>query len=356
MITYSTGDIIDDYEIVEDLGRSDRHRNFKVKCRICGHYKTCSDVNIRRQNNHHSSRNCKDDYYKELIGHIYGDYENVGYHKSKNKGYLAVCKCQICGHIGKYHDGELNDDLKHSAERCKNAYYSGFIGKINGDFTIIEDARHTKFRHYYYCKCNKCGEVIKKSLSLLQKNQFKHGLECFKSVNDDLKYTFASRLGDIQARCNNPNHNNYIHYGSRGIKCDYEYPVDLYHDFIDEFKEYLKTHDISDCEFDRIDVNKNYSKDNLRITSNIVQNANKRNRRFFTMYNPKTKEVVLADSVGVFGRKYNLNPSAVSNVLCGLSKSVGIDKWRLVSTFRNPDKIQEHISNDNVTTNLIVSI
>lgn len=353
---YNIGDIIDDYEIIDDMGRSNNHRQYKMKCKICGHIKTCSDVNITKQDNHHSLRNCKDDYYKRLIGNTYGDYECIGYYKSENNGYLAKCKCKICGHIGNYHYGELNNNLKHNSDRCENDYYSSYIGKVVGDFTIIEYAGNTKFYHYYYCKCNKCGEIIKKSLNALLRTQFKHGLECFKAIKDDLKYTFTSRLDDIQARCNNPNHNNYNHYGGRGIKCEYEFPVDLYHDFIDEFREYLKTHDIIDCEFDRIDVNGNYTKDNLRIASNEIQNANRRTRRFFTMYNPKTKESVISDSVGIFGRKYGLNPSAVSNTLCGRSKTVGDDKWIPTSIFYDPNKIQEYISNENVTTNLIVSL
>lgn len=336
---YNIGDIIDDYEIIDDMGRSNNHRQYKMKCKICGHIKTCSDVNIDRQDNHHTSLNCKDDYYKILINKKYGDYICVDYTKTKTRGYLIKCQCQKCGHIQEYNEVNLSNDLTHNSLRCHEDYFNSLIGNQNGDFTIIDIAPMKHNEHCYYCKCNKCGEVIIKPLHALKKYTFSHGDECFKIINDDLKYVFSERLQNIKARCRNPNNANYNHYGGRGIKCEYEYPIDLYHDFIDEFKEYLKTHDISDCEFDRIDVNGNYTKSNLRIASNKIQNANKRTRRFFTMYNPKTKESVISDSVGIFGRKYGLNPSAVSNTLCGRSKTVGDDKWILTSIFYDPNKI-----------------
>ena len=77
----------------------------------------------------------------------------------------------------------------------------------------------------------------------------------------------------MNRRCNNPNDDNYPHYGGRGICIDSD---------LSEFLEYasyvssLPNYDPLNKTVDRIDNNKNYSKGNLRWTTCDVQTANQR--------------------------------------------------------------------------------
>ena len=63
----------------------------------------------------------------------------------------------------------------------------------------------------------------------------------------------------MKARCNNPNHVSYKNYGGRGISVCDEWNNDykaFYNDMIEDFFE--------GAELDRIDNDKNYSKENCR--------------------------------------------------------------------------------------------
>ena len=73
------------------------------------------------------------------------------------------------------------------------------------------------------------------------------------------------RYYNMYQRCNNPNDSGYEHYGGRGIKLEYENAIDLYFDFIDEFRKLAETNPINTISFDRIDINGNYCKNNLRL-------------------------------------------------------------------------------------------
>ena len=347
----------DDYIILESLSVNYANDMVKVKCSICGHEKVILKRNLKHQRLYHDSTNCKDDYFKTIVGSKNCDYEAIDYYK-KEQQFFVKCRCSQCK---KEHDYSISDfehrQLKHNRSRCGDFYYSAYINKQYGDFKIISVLDEKVYSdRYCICECQKCGEHIKRKINAVMKENPLHGNICFEQIDDpEFVDVFKNRYWNMHSRCNNPNNSHYKDYGERGIQCEYKSAIDLYHDFIDEFKQYSKTHDIRDCTFDRIDVNGNYTKTNLRIASKHIQGANKRTRRFFIMKNTKTNETVIADSIGEFGRKYNINPSAVSNTIVGRSKSCG-KNWICINSFTDETKIKENILNENVTTNLIISL
>ena len=90
----------------------------------------------------------------------------------------------------------------------------------------------------------------------------------------------------LRNRCNNPNHPDYEKYGAKGIS----YP-DKWDDF-EVFWEEMKDGYSDDKTIDRIDSQKNYSKENCRWIDYAGQNRNKSTNVYLT-YNGETK--IIAD-------------------------------------------------------------
>lgn len=345
--------VYDDYRIIKDVGRRNSNRYYLVKCEVCGHEKECSLTNLKKQDNHHSKYNCKADYYAEFIGKAYGDYIVADIYHSDSK-FLASVRCTVCGHIVK--DMLVADALRlryHSAVACREDYYNDIIGRTYGDLEIIEHAgyRESQRQHLFLCECTKCGMRSVESLLTLRRDP-KHGMRCFKLVPDSpYKATVARRYNNMVQRCTNPNNSNYKHYGAKGVKLLYESPMDLYKDFYDDLVEHSKKHGLRDSTFDRIDVNGNYERDNLRIATQSVQSTNTRRKRVFILC--KGNERVLSDSSAAAGKYIGSSSSAVGNVVRGESKTC--NGWRLYKIIPTNADLDEVSRCESVTTKLIVT-
>jgi len=75
------------------------------------------------------------------------------------------------------------------------------------------------------------------------------------------------RYWRMKERCENRNNNRYSSYWWRGIKCEWNSFEDFYRDMWISFDNWLT--------LDRIDVNRNYCKENCRWIDNISQQNNK---------------------------------------------------------------------------------
>lgn len=318
----------------------------------CGHEKECSIANIQKQDNHHSCKNCREDYYKGFVGKTFGDYrcESIAL-ESKEKGFVALMKCMVCGHEAKIHASNLADK-RHNASTCGKDYHKSLFGKRFGDLVVVGlTGGYRQAAIIYDCECAVCGVKSVEVMASLKKG-IRHGIHCFKALPDDpIKGIVARRFTNMDQRCNNPKNTHYKEYGGRGIKLLYKSAVDLYLDFADEIREYAKTHELRDCTFDRIDVNGNYEKSNLRIASQTIQSTNTTRKKLFIIENGN--ERILSDSAMECGRYLNLNGRAIGNVVRGASKSCG--GWKLYRIVDNAEDLDVVSTDEGVTTKLIIS-
>lgn len=276
----------------------------------------------------------------------------------KKSGYATI-QCKICQNVKKVSLSNFAyREYNHNAHTCEEQFYKNRIGEIYGDYKVIGYERSKEGQRRIYLKCQKCGledEINYESFDRVvnKKIIYKHGRRCLKLLpNDEFKKVFMERYYNMYQRCNNPNDSGYEHYGSRGIKLEYENAIDLYFDFIDEFRKLAETNPINIISFDRIDVNGNYCKNNLRLVcSQSIQSTNTTRKRIFIL--AKGKEKVIADSAMEFGRHYKINGRAIGNLVRGASKtSFG---WVLVRIVDEDEDIEEIIKQEGVTTNLIIS-
>ena len=99
-----------------------------------------------------------------------------------------------------------------------------------------------------------------------------------------------NRFKSIKGRCNNPNKDDYKHYGGRGIKCEWNTFNDFKKDMEKSFIKALQT--INKPELDRIDNNKNYCKSNCRW---VDRKTNLRNMRSNVILTFKNKTMTLIE-------------------------------------------------------------
>lgn len=342
---------IDDYIVIEFVENKCNNKYYKVRCSVCGHEKNISLKNMKSQSNFHSQLNCKEDYYKENIGKIFGDYECINYYH-KNNQYFQELKCVICGHVLSVDSGaKLN--RRHCASLCKDEYYKSLLGQQFGDLEIVEKIESNRYSclDKYKCRCVRCGVYHNRQLRSILKG-IHHGAECEKQLpNDVYKKAIFQRYNSMYQRCNNPNNPNYVHYGAKGIKLLYDSPLELYNDFYDLMVEFCKTHPLSDCSFDRIDVNGNYEKNNLRLATQKIQSTNTTRKKRFIITDGK--ETILSDSGNECGRYLKSNGRAILNMVNGRSKTSS--GYRFVRFVSDEEDLQEVIKLEGVTTNLIVS-
>ena len=359
------GEIYDDYEVIADVGRRNNQRYFKMKCRICGHEKECGSSNIRRQNNSHNWNNCRNDYYAGMIGSRVNDYV-IDDIRLVNNQYIATIRCTICGNTKETPASSINyhAGTKHSANACGESFWNSVVGKSFGDLTVIEIGDKKPIHRTLICRCKKCGTVMERmAKSIFDGDGVEHGRECIKAIPDSPhKRAIIRRFNCMRERCENPNNTNYKHYGARGIQVKYDHVVDFYYDYIDEFIKHSSVYGIRNSTFDRIDVNGNYEKGNIRLATQNVQSANTVRRKFFIA--EKNDDVVLCDSTGEFYRKYNVSASAIGNAVRKAGEANGRNKYRVCDGWKIkgvwPSLSKEQIDNivvtEGVTTKLLITV
>jgi hypothetical protein len=175
-----------------------------------------------------------------------------------------------------------------------------------------------KFRHrstIWLCKCD-CGNTHEVPINDLTAGKVK---SC--GCNHNMSGTrFHSIWASMKNRCLNIANLHYPYYGGRGITCT------EYLEFIpfmqDHYESYLKA-----CEelgeknvtIDRINVDGNYEKENIRWVTTKVQNSNKTTNKKFKAISPTGEEFV-SNNQKHFSIEHNLQQQNIHLCLKGINK------------------------------------
>jgi hypothetical protein len=198
-----------------------------------------------------------------------------------------------------------------------------------GRLVVLKEIKQKNKSRYFLCKCD-CGKTTERCIKALIKNSIS-SCGCYqnefnikpryKQRSDNYPY-LKSRLysiwTDIKKRCNNTNTRAYKWYGAKGVKVCETWE----NDFINFMNWSIKNNYSDELTIDRINSNGNYSPDNCRWVSMLVQNNNKSSNRLIEFENQQYTMSQLSRLLGV---KYT---TLVSKLNKGLTVKE-IIRWNL---------------------------
>ncbi len=138
---------------------------------------------------------------------------------------------------------------------------------------------------------------------------------------------FRRIFAGIKTRCNNPNHSNFVKYGERGIKCLWDSFDKFKYDMYESYQLHIEKFGEKNTSIDRIDNNKDYSKENCRWATWREQANNKRNNKSYEFNGEKNS---LADW------------SKISNINIGtLTHRIYTKYWSIEKALTTPVKVRK---------------
>ena len=189
-------------------------------------------------------------------------------------------------------------------------------GYVIGDYKILEQTMKLsgdQLRKAYLIICLECGwpkiiqEVQMKDGKGLSHSSCGKGFKC-------IYHRLYKMWSSMKSRCDNSNNSSYWNYGGRGIRHHYDYSWDFITRWRDEYLQACDLFGEENVSIERIDVDGDYSDDNIRFIHILQQAENKRNTVYFRYWKP-TGETGISYNVSSFARKHGLNPSAISACL-----------------------------------------
>lgn len=196
-------------------------------------------------------------------------------------------------------------------------------GQKFGRLTIISFAYVRKNHTYWLCRCDCGNEIIAESYNIKRGNtnscgcyfrevtkisNTKHGLS-------DTK--FHNSWFSMKARCTNPNNEDYHNYGARNIKICKEWLVDFINfknDMYESYLEHVDRYGEAQTSLDRIDVNKDYCKENCRWATWKIQGENRRSNKNFKATSP-SGEVFVSKNKREFSKTCGFCATYISKIL-----------------------------------------
>lgn len=140
------------------------------------------------------------------------------------------------------------------------------------------------------------------------------------------KTRFYTLWVGMKNRCYNPNRQDYAKYGAKGIRVSEEWQkfINFKNDMYESYLEHVSIHGESDTSLDRIDSEKDYSKENCRWATMIKQLENRKiykpSLKKKIAISPEGKEYVFYKQID-FANKLNINVRRINNCLTGRNNS-----------------------------------
>ena len=315
------GENHDDYTVIEIYGGY-----CIVECNICKHKRKLKTGDFRRCRNFHSVKTCKEDYFK--TNQLEGDYEflcgsdNISLSNKK----LYKIRCKTCGNI-KYLpiDNIQRCVYFHNAKNCGEKVYDEKIGLTIDDVQIISyigKANSKNKSSLFLCKCNKCGRIKQMAYSNIYNHKGTNHKYCSLIINNKGYIDeFRSRWANMRDRTTNPNNEKYPIYGGRGIKSDeFILFVDFYDCMYQSFIEHVEQYGVHNTTLERIDVNLDYTKDNITWATWEEQANNKQDTVYFKVIFPDGSEKI-EYGIGKCEKEHNLTHNFIYNRVYGIVES-----------------------------------
>ena len=196
-----------------------------------------------------------------------------------------------------------------------------YIGELYGDMKIIEYLGNWNNNRNYLCECQICHRTKRTQLKHLKNGLGIKHKTCGLGIKQQDK-RFYQIWSDMRKRTSNPHSNEWNNYGGRGITSDdYINFIDFYDDFYKSYCEHKDRYGEKDTTIDRIDVNENYTKNNIRWATRAEQQNNTRDQlRTFIGISPDNKKFVF-HNIKQFSIEHNLPKENVSATIRGVHKT-----------------------------------
>ena len=169
-------------------------------------------------------------------------------------------------------------------------------GKQFGSLTVIsrdEEKSKLNKKVYWKCFCSNCNnEVSIRSDILTSKKKPIQSCGC-KRNHHDSNTRFFKIFVDMKQRCTNPNCERYKNYGARGICVEWNSYLDFKNDMYESYLEHSEKYGEKNTTIERIDVNKNYCKENCIWVTWKEQGYNKSDTVFVEMEDGSKKALPL---------------------------------------------------------------
>lgn len=323
------GKIVGDYKIVSYSKNEKNVTLYECQCLICNHKRYMRIGDFNRSSNKHSSSFCREDYFKyDFNNNRDDDYSfegDSGQRTNKDNNTLYKLKCKKCGNIKLATSDELNrNHYYHNFHNCGESVYNERSGMIFEDTQIDSFIKKNEGNRdlIYKCHCIVCGrEKIMRYGNMYQHKGTSHH-NCSKQVlNMPYVECFRKKWCDMRGRTTNPLNDHYKQYGGRGITSDdYINYIDFYDDMYESFIKHVNKHGIENTTLERIDVNKSYTKDNIRWATREEQSDNFQRTTYFKVIQPDGTYSI-ERNVNKYEREHGFTHNFIRNRLFGIVKT-----------------------------------
>lgn len=201
---------------------------------------------------------------------------------SKGSHKKVEVECPECHIHFKKEIRYIHKDQHTYCQKCcyRTINKKSYIGMIVSDFECVSEEEGKVI-----IKCLQCDNQKKVTVA-----GFRKGIT-HKQCGKDLKMygtQFYSIWANMRTRTTNPNYEKWDRYGGRGIKSDdFKYFADFYRDMYPSYLEHVEKHGEEDTTIDRIDNDKDYTKENCRWLTWKKQAGNKSSNMLFTAISPQ---------------------------------------------------------------------